>query len=409
MPSVASLCSLLRANETTELDFDIANVNGIIISTEQDVDSLVQAFDQNTSLRGITLTNRYYGPPAFRTREDANWPALLLRAVGRLVSLRELRLVRSKLDENDVHALLTGIQERKGLKSFVVGRYVAFHDQRTYEVLIQSLTALAGLQELALSECHYYPCVSTSIAMPLEKLAQVLPCWPSLKSIVIRSFRNSHTKEKALASFASALGNMQSLETFRLDFYAPGTSTGNGFTLLMETLARIPTLRSLTCAFCSLNKTEVYALAHAVRHSASLTHVDLRDTFAQECGAPYGADYFADFFASNSIKTIDLSDAHFTPERVESLFSTLKGNFVLERVDTSRCSGVDVSAMVENCIRTNQESRQKMIDPSCTVSQQLDLLIKAKEHLGSSFYLLRENPSKDALLKSARSLLGLYD
>jgi Ran GTPase-activating protein (RanGAP) involved in mRNA processing and transport len=401
MPSVTSLCNLLHANETIELDFDIANVNGIIISTEQDVDSLVEAFEQNTSLRGITLTNRYYGLPAFRTCEDAKWPPLLLRAIGRLASLRELRRVQSKLDENDVHALLTGLQEREGLKTFVVGRYVVFHDQRTYEVLIQSLTALAGLQELALSECHFYPHVSTSIAMPLEELAQALPSWPNLKSIVIRSFRNSHTKENTLASFASALGNTQSLETFRLDYYAPGTSTGNGFTLLMETLAHIPTLQSFTCAFCSLNNMEAYALAHAVRHSESLKHVDLRDTFAQGCGTPYGADYFADLFASNSIKTIDLSDAHFTPERVESIVCTLKGNYVLERVDTSHCSGVDVSAMVENCIRTNQESRQKMIDPSCTASQQLDLLIKAKDHLGSLFYLFRENPGKDALLKSA--------
>ena len=401
MPSLASLCSLLHANETTELDFDIANVNGIIISSEQDVDSLVEAFNQNTSLRGITLTNRYYGPPAFRTREDAKWPSLLLHAIGRLPCLRELRLVRSILHENDVHALFAGLQERKGIESFVVERYVVFHDQRTYEVLVQSLTALAGLQELALSECHYYRLVSTSIAMPLEALAQALPSWPFLKSIVLRSFRNSHTKENALASFASALGNMQSLETFRLDFYAPGTSTGNGFSLLMKTLAHIPTLRNLTCAFCSFNNKEVYALAQAVRKSESLMHVDLRDTFAQECGAPYGADYFADFFASNSVKTIDLSDAHFTPERVESLVGTLKGNYVLERVNTSRCSGVDVSAMVESCIRTNQESRQKMIDPMCTVSQQLDLLIKAKDHLGSSFYLFRENPGKDALLKSA--------
>jgi hypothetical protein len=195
--------------------------------------------------------------------------------------------------------------------------------------------------------------------------------------------------------------NMQSLEAFRLDFYTPGTSKGEGFALLMETLEHVSTLRSLTCAFCSLNNTEVHALAHLVRNSASLTHVDLRDTFAQECGAPYGADYFADFFASESITFMSLADAHFTPERVESLVSTLKSNYVLESVDSSRCSGVDVSDMIQERIRTNRDSRQKMIDPSCTVSQQLDLLIKAREHLGSAYYLLRENPSKDALLKSA--------
>jgi hypothetical protein len=400
MPSVEFICALLHANERTELELDIAHVQGVVISTEHDVDSLIQAFQQNTSISHITLTNDYYGRPEFRTH--AKWPPLLLRAIGRLASLKELRLIRSKLDENDVHALLAGLQETQVLETFVVGRFVTFHDQCTYDMLIQSLTALPCLQELHLSECHCHPGVSGSIAMPLEGLAHALPSWPNLKSIVIRSFQNSHTKERALASFAGALLNLPSLEAFRLDFYTPGTSKGEGFALLMNTLERSPTLRSLTCAFCNLNNAEVHALAHLVRNSASLTRVDLSDTLPQECGAPYGADYFADFFASESITSLTLADAHFTPERVESLVSTLQGNYVLESVDTSRCSGVvDVSDVIQECIRTNRASRQKMIDPSCTVSQQLELLIKTKEHLGSAFYLLRENPSKDALFKSA--------
>lgn len=184
--TVEDVCNEIISNEKSDLKLDIAylcedtRMQQKERLTEQDVHNLVEALEQNTSITSVTLKNTYFRPTFPLTSKYAKWPLNLIRTIGKLPSLKEIIVQDSKLFENEVRHLFSGLNDRTKLRTFKVGFSVAFDSKETYALLIQLLSQQSKLHHLELRRASHMERHNTFLAIPLKELGWAIPSWHSI-------------------------------------------------------------------------------------------------------------------------------------------------------------------------------------------------------------------------------------
>ena len=425
---IESLCETIRENQMSKLEINIsllvptarfthafflssvdaAMPNGDKALQEDDIRRLVQALEQNTSIKSIVIMNGYEDhsePGGAYEYEYVEWPKGLLRAIGELPNLEELAFHESKLDEDETRVLFAGLNERARLKSVYLGSSVAFDSKETYALILQLLAGHTNLEDFKLGRS---PPASRRagglhIAIPLKELARIIPSWPNLKCLEFCHLRNAKSNDRALSNIAQALHDAQSLQEFRLSWYRSGRTGSNGLASLMRTLATLPDFQKLDCGYSRMNEADASAMARAVRDSQSLVHLNLCYTFGGDnwYKDQHPAEFFADIFRSSSLKVLQIDGTYLNRERAITVSRGMErnANVRLEMNSYSTSPGVSTD-MIHYYGALNEAGRGVMQDESSTVSQQVESLTKANGHVPLLYHLIRENPNKRALFES---------
>jgi hypothetical protein len=434
------LCAEIRSNECTELNFNMAGLvpdtqysllngfNGITLELtldEAQVELLVQALEENTSIKSVTLMNCYDEASRHQWIESrykyVEWPVEVLLAIGKLPNLECIYFRESAFNEIEIRSLCFGLIETQALKRVIMKPRllikseptIAFDSTKTYASFVQLLSQLPKIESIELGRSPPLSRRSKEkhLAIPLKDVARAVPLWDNLTSLTFYELRNTKANDEALASLGRALEQTKALRRMSFDCYRSARAGSQGLACLMQSLSRLPNLSCLDFSHSLMNEADASAMARAVRDSQSLKALDLTETF-KNCDwykNQYPAAFLGVLLQSPSLEHLQLQGSYLNDSRLKSILLNLKNNYVVESIGLNGCEMPhgrhrSVSNAIRYYTRLNKAGRKVMRDESSSLSEMVESLIQANDSVPILYHLLTETPNKRALFEAA--LLG---